>query len=136
MADLTRQVASVSKAMTEQATAATQITSATESMKVQSEQAARATAEQTRTMKEMTKSVTATARDIKTITQANKNQSNAAARLVPQLSEIRRITERNAEGVRRTRGGTADLLKQAETLTGLMDSAIAAKSTNGRGRAR
>ncbi len=42
----------------------------------------------------------------------------AAARLATQLADIRRITERNAEGVRQTRGGTADLLKQAEALTG------------------
>jgi methyl-accepting chemotaxis protein len=77
-----------------------------------------------------------TARDIKGITEANRTQSVAAARLVTQLAEIRRITERNAEGVRQTRGNTADLLKQAETLTGLMDSTLARRSSNGHGRAR
>jgi len=78
----------------------------------------------------------ATARDIKAITHANRTQSSGAARLVTQLAEIRRITDRNAEGVRKTRGSTADLLKQAETLTGLMDSALAKRSTNGNGRVR
>jgi methyl-accepting chemotaxis protein len=87
-------------------------------------------------MKEMAKAAAFTAREIKTITQANKNHSAGAARLLSQLSEIRRITERNADGVRQARGGTADLLKQAETLTGLMDSAVAARSANGRSRAR
>ena len=32
------------------------------------------------------------------------------------------ITQRNAEGVSRTRGGTADLLEQARALTGLMST--------------
>jgi methyl-accepting chemotaxis protein len=70
------------------------------------------------------------------MTHANRAQSASAARLIAQIAEIRRITERNAEGVRQTRGSTADLIKQAESLTGLMDSAIAGRSTNGNGRAR
>jgi len=122
--------------MGEQSAAATQITSVTESMKIQSEQAARATAEQARTMKEMSKAAASTVRDIKALTHANKGHSAGAAQLVTQLAEVRRITERNADGVRQARGGTADLLKQAETLTGLMDLAVAAKSANGRSRAR
>jgi len=58
------------------------------------------------------------------------------SRIVAQLTEVRRITQRNADGVRQTRGGTADLLRQAETLTGLMDSAVAGKRANGRSRPR
>jgi len=126
----------VTRAMVEQASNTSQITTATDAMKVQSEQAARASAEQTRTMKEMARAVAGTAKEIKSITQANKTHSAGATRLVAQLAEIRRITERNVDGVRQTRGGTADLLKQAETLTGLVGSATAPRSTNGRGRAR
>jgi methyl-accepting chemotaxis protein len=122
--------------MADQSTTATQITAATESIKGQSEQAARATAEQTRTMKEMARSATSTAKDIKSIMQANKAHGAGAARLVSQIADVRRITERNADGVRQTRGGTADLLKQAELLTGLVDSVTGAKGTNGRGRVR
>ena len=77
-----------------------------------------------------------TERDIKLITQANRAQSATAAQLVSQIADIRRITERNAEGVRQTRGGTAALLKQAETLSGIMDDAFskATNGHNGRGR--
>ena len=75
-------------------------------------------------------------KEIKTITEANKGHSAGAAKLAGQLADIRRITERNADGVRQTRGGTADLLKQAELLTGLVDSVTVSKGTNGRGRAR
>src|SRR5258705_2752250 len=105
-------------------------------MQMQADHAARAYRKETRETREMAKAAASTASEIKTITQANKGQSAAAVRLVSQRSENRRITERNADGVRQARGGTADLLKQAETLTGLMDSAVAARSANGRSRAR
>jgi methyl-accepting chemotaxis protein len=134
--DLSRQIASVTRAMVEQTTTAGQVTTSTEAMKAQSDQVARASAEQTRTMKEMARAAASTAKDIKAITQANKTHSVGATRLVSQLAEIRRVTARNADGVRQTRGGTADLLKQAEMLTGLVDSAADPRSANGRGRAR
>jgi hypothetical protein len=52
-------------------------------------------------------------------------------RLVNQLAEVRRITQRNVDGVGRTRGGTVDLLRQAQTLTGLVNTSKS-KSANGR----
>jgi len=130
-ADLTRQIATVTKAMVEQAAATSQITSAANTMRMQSEQAARATSEQARTMKEMAGASTAIARDVKLITVSNRNQSVSAAQLATSLADVRRITERNAEGVRQTRGGTAALLKQAETLSSLMGDAFPRASTNG-----
>jgi hypothetical protein len=51
--------------------------------------------------------------------------------LVGQVGGIRRITQRNAEGVGKTRGSTADLLKQAAVLTGLM-AAAKPRPTHGR----
>jgi hypothetical protein len=65
------------------------------------------------------------------VASGNKQHSKATARLVTQLAEVRRVAQRNVEGVGRTRRGTVDLLKQAQTLSGLMNSAKA-KSTNGR----
>ena len=62
-----------------------------------------------------------------------KQQSKAATRLVGQVADIRRITQRNAEGVGKTRGSTVDLLKQAQELTGMMANGKA--RSNGR-RAR
>jgi len=116
--------------MTEQTTAATEITSAVDSMRTQADQAARAAAEQTRTMKEMSSSAASVAREIKLVTRANRNQSATASRLLAQLSEIRAITERNAEGAQQTQGGTAELIRKAAALTGILDT----KSPNGRTR--
>jgi hypothetical protein len=88
-------------------------------------------------MKDMTVAATSTARDIKHITHANRAQATTAAQLQSQLADIRRITERNAEGVKRTRGGTADLLKQADALSGVMADAFPQASRNGaHGRGR
>ena len=73
-------------------------------------------------MKEMAKAADSSAREIRSVAKGNQQHSKGAAKLVAQLADIRRITERNAEGVGRTRGGTADLMKQARALTGLMDT--------------
>ena len=87
-------------------------------------------------MNEMARAAASTARDIGLITQANRTQSATASQLVSQIADIRRITERNVEGVRQTRGGTAALVKQAETLSGIMGGAFskATNGHNGRGR--
>ena len=133
-ADLSRQIGAVSRAMAEQTTAAAEITTAVDSMRAQGDQAARASAEQARTMREMLKAANANAKDIKLITHANVAQSTAAARLVTDLADIRKVTERNVEGVKQTQGGTADLLRQAEALVGIMGHATTGRQTNGRGR--
>jgi methyl-accepting chemotaxis protein len=88
-------------------------------------------------MKEMANSVNSTARDIKLITRANRDHAAGTARVVDQLADVRRITDRNAQGVKQTRGGTAELLKQAETLTSIMGEAVASRtSPNGQRRGR
>ena len=125
-ADLSRQVASVARAMTEQSTAAVQVTSALESMKVQGEQAARATAEQARTMREMAKATDATARELKLITKANLSQSAAAERLVEQLASGPGSGSARASSAKRVR---ASLVRPAaRTVT------AQPKSGNGRHR--
>ena len=92
--------------------------------------------EQARAMREMTTAANTTARDVKLITQANRTQSATMAQLATQLADVRRVTERNAEGVKQTRGGTAALLKHAEALTGLMGEALTHTPRNGNGRGR
>ena len=95
-------------------------TAAVDSMRVQAEQAARAAAEQARTMREMTKAATRRARHQADHPRQPRAVGGGRAGRVAQLADIRRITERNAEGVKQTRGGTADLLRQAEALAGIM----------------
>jgi methyl-accepting chemotaxis protein len=82
-------------------------------------------------MKEIVKASEQSSRDIRQVALANKQQSKATARLVGQLADVRRVTQRNAEGAGRTRGGTTDLLRQAQTLAALMANGKG-KSTNGR----
>ena len=87
-------------------------------------------------MREMTTAAHTTARDIKLITQATRAQSASMTALVTQLADVRRVSERNAEAVKQTRGGTAALLKHAEALTGLVGEALASSPRNGNGRGR
>ena len=90
-------------------------------MRVQSEQAARAVKEQARTMREMISSAQSTAKQIKLITKANAEHSVVSSSLLHSVSEIRQITDRNASGVKETRGGTDDLLRRAQALTALVE---------------
>jgi methyl-accepting chemotaxis protein len=75
-------------------------------------------------MRDISGSAATTARQIKTITAANRSHSQAVAALVGDITEIRRITERNASGVQGTRAGTADLLRSAQALASTVDDAV------------
>jgi methyl-accepting chemotaxis protein len=118
--------------MAEQATAMNQIATASESMRVQADQTARAVKDQARTMVEMTTASQNTSRQIKAISRANKEQSSVAGSLLTALAEIRRITERNASGIKKTRGGTDDLVRRADALAALV-APPARRRANGRG---
>jgi methyl-accepting chemotaxis protein len=118
--ELRRMIGGVTKAMAEQAAATRQIATASESMRVQADQTARAVKEQAGTMKEMTAASQNTSKQIKLISQANQEHSTVSASLLTALGEIRQITDRNASGVKKTRGGTDDLVRRAAALTALV----------------
>jgi methyl-accepting chemotaxis protein len=120
--ELRRNVGSVTKAMAEQATAMAQIASASESMRIQAEQSSRGVKEQARTLREMTAAAQNTTKQIKLITSANKEHSTVSGSLLTVLGEVRQMAERNASSVKRTRGGTDDLVRRASQLTELVDS--------------
>jgi methyl-accepting chemotaxis protein len=128
---LSRQIGNISRAMTEQTTAAKELTAGVSGVRTQSDQAAKAAAEQARTMKEIAKAADQTSRDIRTIAKGNQQHSRGMTKLIAQIAEIRRITQRNMEGVGRTRTGTADLIDQARALA-LQVNAPNGKSSNGR----
>jgi methyl-accepting chemotaxis protein len=130
--DLRRNISGVTKAMAEQATAMQQISTASESMRVQADQASRALKEQTRTMREMTNATESTAKQIKLITNANREHSTVSAALVETLGEVRRIAERNASGVKQTRGGTDDLVRRADAFVSRVQAPPRRRGTNGR----
>jgi methyl-accepting chemotaxis protein len=116
----TRQAAHVTKAMTDQAGQAAQVASAIKRMRQDAQQTSKALAEQARTMKEMTGATTNTAKQIALITKANEERADACAGIVGQVNEVRRITERNASGVKQTRSSTGELVAQAKALRALM----------------
>ena len=70
----------------------------------------------------MTASAANTTKQIKGITAANKEHSQTAGAALEDLAELRRITDRNADGVRQTREGTADLVRAAQALTAMVDT--------------
>jgi methyl-accepting chemotaxis protein len=100
---------------------------------VQSEQAAKALTDQTKAMRDMLSFAQGMAKQIKLISTANVEHSSAASALLTSVSEIRQITDRNAAGVKQTRGGTDDLLRRAQALITLVDRPTAAR-TNGSGK--
>jgi len=117
---LNTMIGSVNRAMSEQASALQQVTTSMVSMRKESEQAARAMAEQARALKGMTTATQNTSNQIKKITVANREHSTVAAGVLDQLRDIRKITDRNARDVSETRGNTAELIKHASDLTGLI----------------
>ena len=56
------------------------------------------------------------------ITQANREHSTGSAALLKGLSDIKQITERNAQGVKDTLRGTESLIERARMLDSIMDS--------------
>src|SRR6185295_1342557 len=84
------------------------------------DQTARAVKDQARTLIEMTTASQNTSRQIKAISRSNQEQSIVAGSLLTTLAEIRRITERNASGVRNARGGTDGLVRRADRLAALV----------------
>jgi methyl-accepting chemotaxis protein len=108
-----------------------QISAAADGMSTQAEQVLRGASDQARAMRSMTTDVQNTAQLIKLISKANLEHSSAAAVLLGSVSEIRQITDRNAAGVKQTRGGTDDLRRRAQALAALVEQPSPRK-TNGR----
>jgi methyl-accepting chemotaxis protein len=102
--------------MTEQSTAVTEISTASASMRQQSDQAAKALGEQTRAMRDVVAAATNTSKQIKLIHRANREHSTVAGGLLQQVADVRRIAERNAAGMTRTRGSLDELEAQARAL--------------------
>ena len=95
-------------------------------MRVQADQTSRGVAEQARTMRDMSAPPGTRAKQIKLITGANVENSAAASALLTSVTEIRAVTDRNAGGVKQTRGGTDDLLRRARALVAHRRSASSA----------
>jgi hypothetical protein len=120
-------IATTTKAINEQAASMNQISAAADGMSTQADQVLRGAADQARAMRSMTTDVQSTAKQIKLMAKANVEHSSVAAALLGTVSEIRQITDRNAAGVKQTRGGTDDLRRRAQALAGARRSAVTAQ---------
>src|SRR3954470_6285047 len=109
--------------MTEQAAAATQITSAAHSMRQQGDQLARAIDEQARAARDMTTATTNISKEIGLITRSNRQHVTSAEQVLATLTDIRQITERNAQGVKATLSGTTNLIARAQQLAEIVNGA-------------
>jgi methyl-accepting chemotaxis protein len=120
--------------MTDQTRSLREISAAGDTVRAQAEQAARAVKEQAGSLKNMTGGAQNTLKQIKLIAHANKEHSVVASALLTALSDVRQITDRNAAGVKRTRGGTDDLLRRATALVALVErpKRPVRRRTNGR----
>jgi len=130
--ELHRLIADTAKAVRDQAANMSQISIAADGMSAQAEQLTRGAAEQARAMRSMTTDAQNTAKQIKLISAANIEHSASAAALLGSVAEIRQITDRNAAGVKQTRGGTDDLRRRAQALAALVDRPASSRKTNGR----
>ena len=117
---LSRLIATVTRSMHEQTSATNEVAAAVSSMRKEGEQASRALAEQARAMRDVLSNSQNITKQIDLITKANKQHSSRAGRVLTQLKDVRAITERNARSARDTQGGTGDLLRHAEALTGAL----------------
>jgi methyl-accepting chemotaxis protein len=111
----------VNRTLNEQSTATQQITRASEIMRQQAEQAAKALKEQSTAMREMASATSNTSKQIKLISHANRDHVQVSQKLLEDLGEVRRVTDRNASSVQQTRASTADLLRQAEALNAIVE---------------
>jgi methyl-accepting chemotaxis protein len=100
-------------------------------MRREAQQAAKALVEQTRAIREVATAAADTTRNVKLLSRANLEHSAVADQLLGRMSEIRRITDRNASGAKDTLGSTDELLAQARTLTALMQPVTRRATGNG-----
>ena len=136
---LTNEITGVSKAMAEQAAASTQMTAAVLSMRQQGQQLAAALSEQSRAMREMTGASSDIAKNVSLISIANLEHSKNAEHILQMLTDTRRVTDRNINGIKATVSETVGMAEQAEEMAAMMasfdggtsDATSAVSKTNG-----
>ena len=121
---LARQISEVSNAVSEQAKASAEISVATQSMRMQADQVTKAMREQARTSHEMSIGVANVSKEALRITNTNRNHLDSFDRIRTAVSELRDITNRNADGVKATLNSTSGLADRARELGEIMDSMI------------
>jgi methyl-accepting chemotaxis protein len=90
--------------------------------------------EQERAIREMLDGARNVSKQVNMIARANSEQSTSSITILNGLSDIRQITERNAQGVKETLRSTDSLIERAQALNtiidGLNNNGRAVKSKN------
>ena len=129
-----RLVATVARAMSEQATATTQITTAAESMRIQTEQAAKRRRNR-RGRLPISAALPQHCEADQTDQPGQPRTFGRGGGISDSLGEIKGITERNASGAKETVNRTNGLLNNARRLTEMAEMlSVAGKSKSGNGR--
>jgi hypothetical protein len=105
-------------------------------MRQQSEQVAKAISEQARAARDMTAATQNVSKEVGRITLSNRGLLNSSKNVLGTLTEIRQITERNAQGVNATLSGTANLSEYARRLVGITDGISAGEAAANGGEQR
>jgi len=71
-------------------------------------------------MKDLSGATRNLGQQVKLITQTNTDHAAGIGRVLERLKDVRSIVDHNARSVHESRGATADLLKHAEALTGML----------------
>jgi hypothetical protein len=85
-------------------------------MRQQGDQLAKAIAEQARAARDMTAATTSISKEVGLITRSNRQHLTSAEQVLGTLTDIRQVTERNAQGVKATLSGTTNLIERARQL--------------------
>jgi hypothetical protein len=91
-------------------------------MRQQSDQVAKAMSEQARAARDMTAAIENVSKEVGRITLSNRQHLDSSEKILGTLTDIRQITERNAQGVNATLSGTTNLNERARQLVEIMDS--------------
>jgi len=119
---LARQIASVSKAMSEQSVSISQVAATTKKMGRLSEQVAQGMSEQSRASRDMSTSIDSISKDVRTITRANRNHLDHSGQVLKAISDIRKVTMQNASNAQSLTTGAIGLTERARRLAELMAS--------------
>jgi methyl-accepting chemotaxis protein len=114
---MTRLIASVANAMSEQSTAANQISKATDDIRRQSEQTSKGVSEQSKAALDVSAATHNITKQIAFVTRANLDQAAAAADIIELISQAHGISQKGAGGMRETSMITADLAQKARALS-------------------
>jgi hypothetical protein len=94
-------------------------------MRMQGDQLTKAIDEQARAARDMTVATTSISKEVGLITRSNRQHLTSAEQVLTTLTDIRQVTERNAQGVKATLSGVTNLIARAQQLAEIVSDSNA-----------